>query len=297
MTSSIVGCSVAGQSPTVAAAPPTVAPAPTTASSSLTAEQVQNMKVTLVAKDSHPTVQLQNGEYKSGSDPASPDYADVRLDAAHMAFGDLNGDGQGDAAVLMAENYGGTGVFVSLVAVLNRGGQPEDAGAVTIDDRPVVNSLAISAYQMMLDAKLHGPSDPACCAAKPVTQAYVLTQTGPALFRMASKAPDGTERTLHIDSPALGAEMAAGSIQVKGTYTIQPFEGTLAYHVHDSSNNTLAAGPLLTNPASGGSGVAFDGTIDLTGLQSGELIRLDVADVSAADGSTVAMDSVELMIK
>ncbi len=298
MTLLLSACSAGPLAP--AAAPTTAAttaPVVTSAPAALTADQLKNMKVTLLAKDSHPVVQLQDGAYKSSSDPASPDYADVHLDTAHIAFGDLNGDGVGDAAVLIAENYGGSGVFVSVVAVLNDGGQPRDAGGILVDDRPVVNSLAIQSFQIVLDAKVHGPNDPACCAAQPIVRTYGLTKSGPALFRASSKAPDGTERALHIDSPTLGQQVAAGPLQMKGAYTATPFEGTLAYHVYDSSNNTLAAGPLLTDAATSGSGVTFDETIDLTGLQSGMLIRIDVTDSSAADGSVLAMDSVELAVK
>ncbi len=296
MTWSVLACGAGGLGATVTVPAATAAASPTSAPAVLTADQLKNMKVQLVAKDAHPTVQLQNGEYKSGSDTASPDYADVRLLTDHIAFGDLNGDGKGDAAVLIAENYGGTGVFVSVLAVLNEGGRPQDAGGVMVDDRPVVSSLAIRDYQIMLDTKVHGPNDPGCCAAEPVVRTYGLTKSGPEIFRQTSKAPDGSDRVLHIDSPTLGQQVPAGPIQVKGTYTIAPFEGTLAYHVYDGANNTLAAGPLPTTPSSG-NGVAFDETIDLTGLQPGTLIRVDVADISAADGSTTAMDSVELMIK
>ncbi len=297
MTLSVVACSLGSLSPLTPIPVATAAAIVSSAPSALTVEQVQNMKVRLVAKDSHPTVQLQGGAYHSGSDPASPDYADARLDPAHMAFGDLNGDGQGDAAVLLAENYGGSGVFVSLIAVLNSGGQPVQAGSVMIDDRPAVNGLAIHDRLIVLDAKLHGPNDPACCAALPVTQAYELTHGGLALVAVTSKAPDGTGRVVEIGSPTPGMQVAAGPLQVKGTYSVTPFENVLSYHVHDASNNTVAAGPLPTFPVSGGSGVTFEQTIDLTGLPAGEVIRLDIADLSAADGSTIAMDSVELVIK
>jgi hypothetical protein len=291
-----LACSL-GQLAPATQAPATAPPDATVAPAALTADQVENMQVQLVAKDSHPTVQLKGGEYKSAGDPASPDYADVRLDPAHMAFGDLNGDGVGDAAVLLAENYGGTGVFVSLVAVLNEGGQPVQAGSVLIDDRPVANILAIQGGEILLDARVHGPNDPACCAAEPVTDAYGLTRSRLTLLSRASKAPDGTERVLRIDSPADGDPVPAGPLQVKGTYTVTPFEGTLAYHVYDEQRNTVAAGPLLTDPASSGGSVMFDETIDLTGLQTGRSIRVEIADVSAADGSVIATDSVELMIK
>ncbi len=296
----IVACQWTSLSPIVtepAATAASTQAAVTPAPAALTADQLKNMKVRLEAKDSHPVVQLQDGKYKSGNDPAAPDYADVRLLTDQMAFGDLNGDGKGDAAVLIAETYGGTGVFVSVVAVLNENGQPQDAGGISVDDRPIINSLAIQNYQIVLDAKVHGPTDPGCCAAQPVVRTYGLTKSGPALFRQSSKAPDGSERVLHIDSPTLGQQVPAGPLQLKGTYTATPFEGTLAYHVYDSANNTLAAGPLLTDAATGGSGVTFDQTVDLTGLQSGMSVRVDVADTSAADGSTIAMDSVELVIK
>ncbi len=297
MTLSVVACSLGSLSPLTPMPVATVVPTVVPAAAALTAEQVLNMKVTLVAKDSHPSVQLQGGAYHSGGDPASPDYADVRLDPAHMAFGDLNGDGQGDAAILLAENYGGSGVFVSLVAVLNAGGQPVQAGSVLIDDRPVLNGLAIHDRLIVLDARIHGPNDPACCASLPVTQGYELAHGRLALVVMTSKAPDGTERVVHLESPVAGMQVSAGPLQIKGTYSVAPFEGYLAYHVFDEARNTLAAGPLFTTAAAGGTGVTFDVTTDLTGLQSGQLIRVDVVDVSSADGSTIAMDSVEIVIK
>ena len=84
----------------------------------LTADELKNAAYQLVASDSHPTIKLENGAYLKGTDPASTDYASIKL-ADPMAFGDLNGDGASDAAVLLAENYGGSGVFVSLIAMLN----------------------------------------------------------------------------------------------------------------------------------------------------------------------------------
>ncbi len=102
---------------------------------------------------------------KDTTDVSSPNYMSVNL-ASQMAFGDLNGDGAGDAAVLLAENYGGSGVFVSVIAMLNQNGQPVQAASELIDDRPIINGLSIQNGQIFLDATVHGPNDPGCCAAQ-----------------------------------------------------------------------------------------------------------------------------------
>ena len=298
MCVAMVACSLgslgaAPQKATDTPASPTATSAP---ASGLTAEQINNMSVQLAARDSHPTVQLKDGKYSSGSDPASPDYADAKLAPDRMAFGDLNGDGQGDAAALLAENYGGTGVYVSLLAVLNAGGQPVQAGSAMIDDRPAVESVQIKDRQIELDAKVHGPNDPACCASFPVIQTYGLTKNGLTLLRLASRTPDGTQRTIKIEGPGDGAQALAAPLKIKGSYTVAPFENTLAYRVFDGMHNTLAAGPLPVFPGTG-SGGTFDTWIDLTAMQAGLLVRIEVADISAADGSTIAMDSIEVMIR
>ena len=64
----------------------------------------------------------------------------------------------------------------------------------------------------------------------------------------------------------------------------------------DVLNNELAVGPItvIGQPGSGGS---FEAPVDLSAIQAGTLVRLEVADISAADGSMLAMDSIELMIK
>ncbi len=249
------------------------------------------MTVRLVANDAHQSVKLTDGEYKSGNDPTATGFAQVKLVNEPMAFGDLNGDGQGDAAALLAENYGGTGVFVSLLAIVNSGGQPVQAGAVMIDDRPKVNLLTIQDHLILLAGDIHGPDDPGCCAALPVSDVFGLSKGGLVLRQQASTAQDGTQRVIKITTPKEGAEVPASGLHVAGTYSVAPFENTLTYRIFDQMQNTIAAGTL---PATDG---AFDGSIDLTGVPAGVLIRLEIADLSAANGATLAMDSVELMIK
>ena len=127
-----------------------------------------------------------------------------------MAFGDLNGDGSADAAVLLAENYGGSGVFVSLLAILNVGGHPVQAAAHMVDDRPKIRGLHIEGREIVLNADIHGPGDPSCCAAFAVSQVYGLSKSDLELRRLSSdiaewrrayhrdREPGKTERTLSL---------------------------------------------------------------------------------------------------
>jgi hypothetical protein len=287
LVSQMVGaCSATG----LQAAPPGLTLPP------LKPDQIKNMKVELVAQDSHAVVQLTDGKYQSASDPSSRDYAAVTLLEQRLALGDLNGDGAGDAAVLLAENYGGTGTFVSVVALLNDDGKPVQAGAYMVDDRPVIKALRISERRIVLDGDIYGWNDPACCAAFPVSEILQLTKNGLTLQRLVSIAPGGSQRSIAIESPTTGTRVDSASVEIKGSFTSSPFENTRAYHVYDGSGNELTAGPILVKGEPGSSGT-FDAPIDLTAIPAGTLLRLEISDLSAADGSPLAMDSVDLMIE
>lgn len=268
-------------------------PAPTPVPA-LTLDQVDNAQYQLVFQDSHKTVRLTNGVYQNGSDPASPDYADVTL-VQQMAFGDLNGDGVSDAAVLLAENYGGTGVFVSVVAMINQNGKPVQAAAEMLDDRPMINSISIKDGQIYLDATVHGPNDPGCCAAQPVKNVYRLTGGKLAFTSISMKTANGLERVITIDSPADGSS-ASWPLTITGTVTVAPFENNLLYVVFDANNNQLNQGSFLVNADQPGSPGTFSLPLDLGAGVTGP-IRIQIEDSSPADGSILALGSVAVIVK
>jgi hypothetical protein len=92
------------------------------------------------------------------------------------AFGDLNGDGVDDAAVLLVESSGGSGSFVYLAAVLNQEGTPENADTLLLGDRVQVQSLTIADGQISVTMLTHGPDDPMCCPTQEVQQTYELQE-------------------------------------------------------------------------------------------------------------------------
>ncbi len=237
--------------------------------------------------------QLTDGKYTLG-DPTVTGYVEVTLLDIY-AFGDLNQDGVNDAAVLLAENFGGTGVFVSMNAVLNEGGQPRHAASSMIDDRPQIENLDIRDGEIVLDAVVHAFDDPACCPELFVTRSFKLSGTSLTLVRAASRLPSGQERAITIDSPSDGAEMH-GELVVTGSVTIAPFENTLMYRAYNEQGNELFAGPIMVSAPDFGAAGTFSATLDISTFPLGR-VRIVIADLGAADGSVLAMDSVEIIVR
>jgi hypothetical protein len=212
-----------------------------------------------------------------------------------LALGDLDNDGAGDAAALIAENYGGSGTFVSLIAFRNENGQPVQIAITPIDDRPQVTSLRFDAGQLALEATVHGLEDPMCCPTLQTRRHYALIGSSLTLRDFSTLTADGRWREIQITSPQDGA--SASSARLQGTVTIAPFENSLVYHVFDAAGNELAVGPVTVSAAELGASGTFDAAIALSGIPAGEAVRIEILDLSAADGSLLAMDSVTLTIK
>jgi len=90
------------------------------------------------------------------------------------AFGDLNGDGTNDAAVLLAENSGGSGTFIYLAAVVNQSGTPVNVATQFLEDRAQPKSVAIESSQIIITMATHAAEDPMCCPSQEVTKTYRL---------------------------------------------------------------------------------------------------------------------------
>ncbi|MDE2994639.1 MAG: META domain-containing protein [Chloroflexota bacterium] len=134
--------------------------------------------------------QLKNAEYQSefptggkarltdGTffEPYEPGSASgVRLTLSeHVAFGDLNDDGDADAAVVLIADPGGSGTFRHVAAVINEGGEPRHVASAFLGDRVKVESLAIQDGEIVVQLIGHGPEDPLCCPTQQVRRAFQL---------------------------------------------------------------------------------------------------------------------------
>ncbi len=114
--------------------------------------------------------QLVDGVYHRTPPTAneSPDTYLTQLDD-RIALGDLNADGQEDAAVFLWTQNGGTGHFVELAAVLNQAGAAQNISTAYLGDRIGVESAQIAGGVITLDLIVHGPDDPLMSGSQPET--------------------------------------------------------------------------------------------------------------------------------
>ena len=116
---------------------------------------------------------LTNGSYQEDIVPGSASKLTITL-LDQYAIGDLNSDGVPDAAVILATNSGGSGVFVDLAAVVNDKGTPKQAASAALGDRVQIKSVSISAGEIVVALVRQGPNDPLCCPSQLVTLKFKL---------------------------------------------------------------------------------------------------------------------------
>jgi len=271
-------------------------PTSTPAYTPLTLTDLQNAEYTLtdVVNGNPLTIRLSSGTYQRGNDPAQPDFMQVSVGDV-VAFGDLNSDGIPDAAITLAVNFGGTGVFVFLAAVLNENGRPRHVASYFIDDRPIIEQLSIDQQKIHVGAVIHGPNDPGCCPAEPMALDLRLAPGGLTLIGVTSQTPEGQERRIRIESPSEGARVR-GTLSVSGQVSIAPFENTLRYRLTTDQGTTLRNGNITVNATQPGAPASFAFTLDLGGLPPGSFY-LELADISPADGRIQALTTVHLILE
>ncbi|MBN2115144.1 MAG: hypothetical protein JW730_01145 [Anaerolineales bacterium] len=256
--------------------------------------EIRNSQYQLGATEALRTVQLTDGEFEQGT-PGSDDFLSVVM-TDFVAMGDLDADGTDEVAALVSENYGGTGTFVFLALYAKVNGALTFQTSNMVDDRPQLKALSIAGGEIFLDAVIHGPDEPMCCPTRRTIRHYRLVDNLLDMTDYTTFTPEGKPRTISITAPANGSEVFA-SVPIKGSVAIAPFENSLVYRIYDVAGVELALGAISVTASEAGAPGTFDTVILLGRLLSGEVIRIEVQDVSATDGSLLGMDSIELVVK
>jgi hypothetical protein len=287
------------QAPTPAPETEISLPEPTMpAISDLTLDQVKNAEYAIDLGESMPSFTLVDGTYESGTDASQPGYFQATM-SDKVAFGDLNGDGLGDAAVSIGISMGGTGVFEYVIAMLNQDGQPVQTGYYYVDDRARIDAMTIRDQRIVADAMVHGPNDPMCCPTLAVQASLQLPlDAGPLLWlaHQTSEIVPGAFREITITSPEPGISVDK-NFTITGDVTIAPFENNLVYHVYDMSLNELAVGALMVDAPDMGAPGTFELNLDLSSTDYSGPIFVTISDLSPADGAILAMDLISLILK
>jgi len=269
---------------------------------------LRNAEITVEFEENVLTVALVDGSYEGpdgdGGTPVTVTMADA------VAFGDLDGDEVGDAAIALsvgkatdggsgAGDSGGAQTSAYVVALLSEGSAPAQAGHHPVGVEARVDALSISDGEIRVEAMVPGPEDPEGEPAVPVTVTLrlPLAPGGTPLLLHTSqttKTPAGDVREITITSPAWGASVMQVGV-ISGTVTIAPFENNLAYSVYDPEMTELLRGPLPVDAPDLGAPGTFELVLDLITLGCWGEIFVTITDFSAADGSILAMDSVVLM--
>lgn len=119
-------------------------------------------------------VPLSDGRYQvKPSATAASFEANVSL-GSWRAYGDLNGDGTEDAAVVLVDAPGGSGVFTFLAAVLGGGDGPRAEAATALGDRTQIDGVQVEDGVIVVAGKTHGPDDPMCCPSQAFQWRYRL---------------------------------------------------------------------------------------------------------------------------
>lgn len=240
------------------------------------------------------TVPLSGGRFQQG-ERGEADFLSVFV-TGFMATGDLDEDGAPEVAALVTESYGGSGSFVFLTVFQDRGQGPRFLTSTFLDDRPIIESLSIVEGEVRVGAVVHDFDDPMCCPTLSTSRAYRLSGNSLELRRFSTLTPTGRPRAITLSAPQEGEEVS-GSVQVAGGITIAPFENTLVYRLYDMGGVELSAGPVNVDAPDLGAPGTFRQTIDLGAILANTTVRIEVQDLSAADGSLIAMDSVLVQVR
>jgi hypothetical protein len=149
------------------------------------------------------------------------------------AVGDLNGDGVQDAAVILASNTGGSGVFHDLYAVLNQAGQAKPVASTALGDRVKINAIAIQGSEIVVDMLTQGPKDPMSNPTLAVTRKYKLQ--GDQLVSTTPATPTPAVPPTKTPVPAPPKPIATAT-PVKPPMP----KGSIAYHWNDSGIDRMS---------------------------------------------------------
>jgi hypothetical protein len=197
------------------------------------------------------------------------------------AFGDLNGDGQVDAAVALKVNSGGSGNFIDLISLLNQNGTLVQAGFTAVGDRQRIVNLQIMDGRVVLDYFAHGLNDPACCPSEHRLRSYIpenntLHLASEQVLVTPEEQATPLPNAILIDQPA-ELQTFTNPLRVSGRVSQVPPESKLVYYITDRSATLLAQGEVPLVGEVGGPGT-FNFEITLEEGLSLSVLQLELVD-------------------
>lgn len=250
----------------------------------LTLEQLRNAKYRLpLLGDQDTLIQFTDGEGQIAFGEGATEKVHAGIVNDTVAFGDLDGDGIADAAVVVFISGGGSGTFIHLIAMLDRDGAPQQAAWAFLGDRVPVRSLTVAGGQIVARTVTHRPSDGLCCPTLEITRTFGL-ESDQLVPRQA----------LVIESPLPG-ETVANGVEVRGTTSVYPSAERLAYRAVDARGGAIGMGSLSVDGYADQPGI-FAAPVEFIAAADGPG-RIEIIDVDAGDGSVLARTAVPVILR
>jgi hypothetical protein len=108
-----------------------------------------------------------------------------------------------------------------------------------------------------------------------------------------AQAPSAPKCEIVLESPLAGATVSS-PIDLRGHVSVTPPEARLRVRVYDGSSQVIGEAPLTVAGTPGGPGT-FNAKVSLTSTRGGSA-RVEVAELSATDGSILTSSTVEIAV-
>jgi heat shock protein HslJ len=235
------------------------------------------------------TFTLENGRDEQPIVPGAATVAVAQL-AGRNAYGDLDGDGQTDAAFVLISDPGGSGTFY-YVSALTADGAVLDP--VLLGDRIRVRSIEIVAGELRVGYLTRNPDEPfAATPTVPAGRSFVRDVGALAPAGCAAQSPGGASSLVFVTSPPSGALFPSGST-VEGCS--RTFESTVNWELYDRTGALLESGFTSGGGVDGRAPFSFFVTYTVDEEQVGRLEVFEV-DVSGGEGFPPPRDVVPVVL-
>jgi uncharacterized lipoprotein YbaY len=201
-------------------------------------------------------ITFENGRFE---DPNRRLNAVLSRQQGQVAFGDLDGNGQQDAVMIMAVNTGGSGIFVYLAPLLNLDGAIESPMLAGLGDRVKINSVRILEDGLIgVNLIIQGPNDPQCCPTQEVTQFYRVSNGS------VEQVPPPGETLPEMPNASILPDGATLSFFQTPNYAVRLLSrnGNILMNLFNRQTNRLELSGVPTTAVIDSEGVAYtyDGT-------------------------------------
>jgi hypothetical protein len=122
-------------------------------------------------------IRLQGGRFEAEAAPGSAEKIHTSV-FGQPVYGDLDDDGDADAALLLTHRTGGSGSFMYVAAALNTGGTSRGTNAILLGDRVAPKNLEIRSGVVVVNYDDRRPGEPMAVSPSVGKTLYLAIRSG-----------------------------------------------------------------------------------------------------------------------